>query len=49
MAAVAQEVGWTEERLFKATLDALGLKRLTKNVEVLLVGILPLAREQQAD
>jgi very-short-patch-repair endonuclease len=47
IASVAHHVGWdNEERLFKATLEALGVKRLTKNIEARLVKILPLAREE---
>ncbi len=47
MAVAAREHGWDDEQaIFRATLDALGLQRLTKGVQALLSRIAPLAREE---
>lgn len=45
MAEVAVGIGWAdEEALFRAVLDKLDLKRLTKNVQTTLSDVLPLAQ-----
>jgi very-short-patch-repair endonuclease len=46
IAALAVQHGWDhEEALWRATLDALGLKRLTTNVTARLTEVMPLARQ----